>query len=56
MFSGGSVTDIARLNTTTGQYDVYIVGIDPSIYDFMLSPGEAYWIWVTAPGTLAYDP
>jgi hypothetical protein len=56
MFSGGSVTDLARWNTTTGQYDVYIVGIDPSIYDFIMSPGEAYWIWVTASGTLAYDP
>jgi hypothetical protein len=56
MFSSGSLTDLARWNTTTGHYDGYIVGIDPSINDFTLSPGEAYWIWVTASGTLTYDP
>jgi hypothetical protein len=56
MFSGGLITDLARWNSTTGTYDAYIVGIDPSTYDFALSPGEAYWIWVTASGMLLYGP
>jgi hypothetical protein len=54
MFSGGNVTVVAWYNPTTTAYRSYITGMP--ITDFTLIPGQAYWVFVTASGTLTYTP
>ena len=54
MYTGGSLTSVASYNPITMTYATYIVGVPPS--DFALTPGEAYWVYCTASGTLSYDP
>jgi hypothetical protein len=53
-YVGGSVTTIAAFNTTTGTYKTYIAGVPPT--DYYLTPGQAYWAFATASGTLTYVP
>jgi PKD repeat protein len=54
MYSGGDVTTVASYNTATGQYEVYITNVPHT--DFLLVPGQAYWIYCDASGALTYDP
>jgi hypothetical protein len=53
-YTGGSVTQVVSYNATTGQYKTY----NPLLpfTNYYLAPGQAYWIMVTATGTLAYSP
>jgi hypothetical protein len=53
MYSGGIVTTVAGYITATGAYQVYI-GTPRT--DFLLVPGQGYWIYVTASGVLTYTP
>jgi hypothetical protein len=55
MYSGGSITSVVSYIQATGKY----LGWDdfePTYNNFSLVPGEAYWVWCTASGALAYDP
>jgi hypothetical protein len=52
-FTGGTVSVIASYDPITRTYKSY-VGSPPS--DFYLVPGQAYWMYVTASGTLSYSP
>ncbi len=45
----GSV--ISKWNTSKGSYDDYIVGVSPSQYDFVISPGDAIVLRVSSPGS-----
>lgn len=53
MFTGGNVTTVATYITATGAYKVYI-GTPRT--DFLLVPGQAYWIYCDASGVLSYNP
>jgi len=53
MYSGGVITTVAAYNTTSGRYDVY-TGYYRT--DFVLVPGQGYWVYCTASGTLSYSP
>jgi hypothetical protein len=48
------MTVVAACNELRRNYDTYIVGLPPT--DFFLAPWHGYWIFVTASGTLTYDP
>jgi len=54
MYSGGNVTQVVGYDEATGTYKTY----NPLLpfTDFLLVPGHAYWILVTASGTLTYQP
>lgn len=54
MYSGGSLNTVASFNPATGTYTSYIVGVPPT--DFALAPGQAYWCYAGAGGTLTYAP
>jgi ABC-type transport system substrate-binding protein len=53
MFTGGIVTTVAAFDSVNKTYKSY-VGIPPT--DFYLVPGQAYWVYLTASGTLTYTP
>jgi hypothetical protein len=58
MYSGsGAVTMVAFFNAATGKYSSWVSAV-PGLNNFLLKPGQAYWIWVTlgAGGTLTYAP
>lgn len=50
MYSGASITTVV-----TGSYLTWD-DIEPTYNNFLLVPGQAYWVWCTSSGTLAYDP
>jgi hypothetical protein len=54
MYTGGSVTTVAAYNAVTGTYKTYIAGVPPT--DFALVPGQGYWCFASATGTLTYNP
>ena len=54
MYTGGSVTQVVAYDQPMHVYKVYNVLLP--FTDFSLIPGNAYWIFVTASGTLTYDP
>jgi hypothetical protein len=53
MYTGGTVTTVAAFDSVSKTYKSY-VGIPPT--DFYLVPGQAYWVYLTASGTLTYNP
>ena len=53
MYSGGSITAVARY--ASPGYVILIIG-GPVPMDFVLTPGEGYWCYCTASGTLSYSP
>ncbi len=55
MYSGGSMTIVSWFNQTTKTYKTWLSAI-PTLNNFALIPGMAYWCWVTASGTLSYVP
>ena len=54
MYTGGSISAVVAYIPSTGTYITHLVGSERG--NFRLVPGAAYWIWVTASGTLAYNP
>jgi hypothetical protein len=54
MYTGGSISAVVAYIPSTETYISHVVGSERN--NFRLGPGEAYWIWVTASGTLAYNP
>jgi serine-aspartate repeat-containing protein C/D/E len=49
--SGTSPLIIVSLDTNTGKYKGYVTG-DPAKFDFLVTPGKAYFIWVDGAGVL----
>ena len=54
MYSPGAVSQVVFYNATLGQFKTYNP-LAPST-DFVLIPGQGYWILVTGSGTLTYTP
>jgi len=56
MYSGtGAVTMVAYYNAVTGKYISWISAV-PALNNFLLVPGQGYWIWATGGGVLTYSP
>ncbi len=58
MYSGsGAITMVAYFNAATGKYVSWISTV-PNLNNFLLTPGQAYWCWVTTSpgGTVSYVP
>jgi hypothetical protein len=51
----GNITTVASYNPVTKSYTSW-VSVIPTVNNFLLVPGQAYWILVGASGTLAYTP
>jgi hypothetical protein len=51
----GNITTVASYNPITKSYTSWI-SVIPTVNNFLLVPGQAYWILVGASGTLAYTP
>ena len=51
----GSITTVARWNPATSSYTSW-VSLFPASNNFLLVPGQAYWILCGASGTLTYTP
>ena len=53
----GAVTAVAYYNSATQKYSSWISAV-PNLNNFVLTPGVAYWVWITAGfgGTLTYAP
>jgi hypothetical protein len=49
----GSVTVVASFDNVAKTYKTWIAAV-PAVNNFLLVPGLAYWVYVTAPGTLTY--
>jgi len=54
MYGGGEITKVASYDPTTRAYKSYIPAAPQT--DYMLEPGEGYWVFCTASGTLSYNP
>jgi hypothetical protein len=54
MYSGGNISTVVTCDPVTGAYTSYFTGTP--VNDFILVPGQAYWIWCSASGTLTYTP
>jgi len=54
MYTGGTISTVASYNPATGTYKSYIRGVPPT--DYVLVPGQAYWCFANASGTLSYNP
>jgi hypothetical protein len=50
-----NITTVARYNPATKSYTSWLSTI-PTVNNFLLVPGQAYWILVGASGTLTYAP
>jgi hypothetical protein len=50
-----NITTVARYNPATMSYTSWLSTI-PTVNNFLLVPGQAYWILVGASGTLTYAP
>jgi hypothetical protein len=50
-----NITTVARYNPATKSYTSWL-SIIPTINNFALVPGQAYWVLVGQSGVLAYDP
>ena len=58
MYSGtGAITMVAYYNTATAKYSSWVSAV-PALNNFLLTPGVAFWCWVTAGpgGTITYVP
>ncbi len=53
--STGSIVIVSSYDPTSKRY-VNWISVVPFMNDFLLVPGQGYWIYCTASGTLAYDP
>jgi hypothetical protein len=50
---GSTALLIMGYNPNTGNLDTYVVGDDP-MFDFEVTPGRAYFIWVSGPASITY--
>ncbi|MBU1915357.1 MAG: glycoside hydrolase, partial [Candidatus Thermoplasmatota archaeon] len=58
MFVGGNlsvITTIASYNPVTKAYTSWL-SVIPTVNNFLLVPGQAYWVLCSASGTLTYTP
>ncbi len=56
MYSGtGSITMISWFNQTTKAYKTWLSAV-PTLNNFLLVPGQAYWAWVSGSGWISYLP
>jgi hypothetical protein len=55
MYSGGSVMTVSAWNPVTKAYMSWL-SIIPTVNNFLLVPGQAYWVLFSASGTLTYTP
>jgi parallel beta-helix repeat protein len=44
---------VVAFNQNTGKYQSYVVG-DPAKYDFVMTPGRAYYVWSYGIGTIPF--
>jgi len=54
MYSGANVRQVNAYNSATGTYKMYVPMFP--FTDFLITPGQAYWVSVSGSGTFAYDP
>jgi hypothetical protein len=55
MYTGGTVQIVASYNAVAKTYATWTPG-SPPFKDFYLVPGAAYWVYLSASGTLTYSP
>ena len=55
MYSGGSISIVATWSPVRKSYTNWI-SLFPASSNFLLVPGQAYWILCTADGVLTYEP
>ena len=55
MYISGGITTVVAYIQATGTYLTWD-DFEPTYNNFSLVPGEAYWVWCTSSGVLAYDP
>jgi hypothetical protein len=55
MYSGGSITTVVTYIQATGKYSSWFASA-PMLNNFLLVPGQSYWVWCSASGTLTYNP
>jgi hypothetical protein len=53
MVEGGNALVVSYLDKEDERYYSYVLG-EPELYDFVVSPGRAYFIWVDADATLVF--
>ena len=53
---GAKTIMVCKWNRITGMYDIYLPGITPSGYDFVIGPGDGCWLRIDGPATLTYSP
>jgi hypothetical protein len=51
----GGITTVAKYNPATMSYTSWL-SVIPTVNNFLLEPGQAYWILATSSGTLSYAP
>jgi PKD repeat protein len=53
----GSSAVISEFNASTGDYDSYIEGVSPDVYNFAIAPGTGYFVYssLATPQTLYYN-
>jgi len=55
MYSGGTVSTVSAWNPVTHAYSSWLKAV-PGVNNYLLVPGQAYWILASASGTLSYAP
>jgi hypothetical protein len=55
MYTAGAVDQVAAWDPIAEEYTVWW-SFFPEENDFSLTPGQAYWVYFTASGTLTYTP
>ncbi|MBE0517767.1 MAG: hypothetical protein IH630_00895, partial [Thermoplasmata archaeon] len=53
MVEGGQALMVSYLDADEGRYYSYSLG-EPDMYDFVVSPGRAYFVWVDSDATLVF--
>ncbi|HEX7391980.1 MAG TPA: hypothetical protein VF374_03410, partial [Thermoplasmata archaeon] len=53
LVDGTTAWMITYLDSETGKYVSFVKG-DPAKFDFVVTPGRAYFIWVEGPGSVVY--
>lgn len=54
MYAGAGLTMVVKWNAAPQSFVVHMVGLP--VNNFNLVPGQAYWIYCSASGTLSYSP
>ena len=55
MYAGGTVTVVAKFDPVTKQFTSWLAAV-PMANNFVLVPGQGYWIYALGSGTLTYTP